>query len=98
MFCWVICSYATVCRCQRLELVCYAYLWRRDQTTLLQEMLGCGMEAVLVKVAGAGLIPTKHCGRTLQQMEHTLNCLVSVSHICVFCVLACLHIQWENKY
>ena len=43
--------------CQRLGLVSLAYLWQRDQTDLLQEMLRRGMKAVLVKVASLGLLP-----------------------------------------
>lgn len=33
-----------------------AYLWERNQTELLREMVEAGMESVLVKVAGAGCV------------------------------------------
>jgi diphthine-ammonia ligase len=48
--------------CQRLGLTPLSYLWQRDRGELLREMLGGGLEAVLVKTAGAGLVPDKHLG------------------------------------
>lgn len=36
--------------CSRLNLVSLAYLWRRDQTELLQEMIDCHVHAILIKV------------------------------------------------
>lgn len=36
--------------CSRLNLVSLAYLWRRDQTELLQEMIDCQVHAILIKV------------------------------------------------
>lgn len=48
--------------CQRLGLTPLAYLWQRDRGELLAEMLTGGLEAVLVKTAGAGLVPDKHLG------------------------------------
>jgi diphthine-ammonia ligase len=38
------------------------YLWQRSRKELLEEMIGRGVEAILVKVAGAGLVPEKHLG------------------------------------
>lgn len=38
--------------CSRLNLVSLAYLWRRDQTELLQEMIECQVHAILIKVSG----------------------------------------------
>ncbi|KDE05916.1 hypothetical protein MVLG_03729 [Microbotryum lychnidis-dioicae p1A1 Lamole] len=58
--------------CSRLGLVPIAYLWDRNQTDLLGEMVRAGMESVLVKVAGAGL-GVEHLGRSLKQMEPTLH-------------------------
>ena len=41
-------------RCSRLGLVCLAYLWRRDQRELLQEMIEAGVKAIVIKVASMG--------------------------------------------
>ncbi|WWC59734.1 uncharacterized protein I303_102296 [Kwoniella dejecticola CBS 10117] len=41
--------------CSRLNLVSLAYLWQSKQMPLLERMLSCGMEVVLMKVAGVGL-------------------------------------------
>jgi len=49
--------------CLRLNLVCLAYLWRRDQEELLHEMIENGLEAVLIKVACLGL-NSQHLGKT----------------------------------
>ena len=37
-------------RCTRLNLISLAYLWRRDQTELLQEMIDCQLDAIIIKV------------------------------------------------
>eukprot|EP00088_Acartia_fossae_P038541 TRINITY_DN3998_c0_g1_i2.p1 TRINITY_DN3998_c0_g1~~TRINITY_DN3998_c0_g1_i2.p1 ORF type:complete len:542 (-),score=83.49 TRINITY_DN3998_c0_g1_i2:214-1839(-) len=57
--------------CLRLNLTPLAYLWRRNQSELLNEMIRCGLESVLIKVACLGL-NSSHLGQTLQQMEPTL--------------------------
>ena len=49
--------------CLRLGLTPLAYLWLRDQSELLNEMVMSGMESVLVKVACLGL-DKKHLGKT----------------------------------
>lgn len=41
--------------CSRLGLVVLAYLWKRPQASLVNEMVEAGLQAVLIKVAGAGL-------------------------------------------
>ena len=61
--------------CSRLGLVSLAYLWRQDQAGLLQEMSDVGVEAILVKVAAAGLTQA-HLGRTIRDMQPTLLELV----------------------
>ena len=58
--------------CLRLGLQPMALLWQRDRGQLLNEMLNSGVEAVLVKVAGAGLDPHKHLGRSLRTLHPTL--------------------------
>ncbi|KAL8291440.1 hypothetical protein RQP46_002418 [Phenoliferia psychrophenolica] len=69
--------------CSRLKLTPIAYLWERNQTELLNEMVGAGMESVLVKVAGAGL-GVEHLGKSLKEMEPTLLRLNSKFqlHVC----------------
>jgi diphthine-ammonia ligase len=61
-----------------LGLKSLAYLWQRDQAELLAEMIDAGLEAILIKVAGAGLT-TKHLGMNLAQMQSTLHKLVRSS-------------------
>jgi len=51
----------------RVESVCLgltplAFLWQRDQTELLREMISAGMESVLIKVACLGL-DKRHLGK-----------------------------------
>lgn len=41
---------ARCCRCTRLNLTSLAYLWRRDQAELLQEMIDCQLDAIIIKV------------------------------------------------
>uniref|UniRef100_A0A0D3B9M1 Diphthine--ammonia ligase n=1 Tax=Brassica oleracea var. oleracea TaxID=109376 RepID=A0A0D3B9M1_BRAOL len=55
--------------CSRLGLVSLAFLWKQDQTSLLQEMIANGIKAILVKVAAIGLDPSKHLGKDLAFME-----------------------------
>ena len=51
------------------------YLWRRDQKELLEEMINTGLCAVVVKVAGLGLLQ-RHLGRTLEELRDYLHELV----------------------
>ncbi|XP_062221615.1 diphthine--ammonia ligase isoform X3 [Phragmites australis] len=46
--------------CSRLGLVSLAYLWKQDQTLLLEEMMRRGIVAITVKVAAMGLKPSSH--------------------------------------
>ncbi|XP_069359806.1 uncharacterized protein [Maniola hyperantus] len=55
--------------CQRLGLVSLAYLWRRNQKELLQEMIASGVEAIIIKVAALGLDPRIHLGMTLKEIQ-----------------------------
>ncbi|XP_039293188.1 diphthine--ammonia ligase [Nilaparvata lugens] len=55
--------------CSRLGLVALAYLWRRDQAELLQEMIDCSVEAVIIKVAALGLDPSKHLGKKISEIQ-----------------------------
>ncbi|KAK9333224.1 hypothetical protein V1520DRAFT_332976 [Lipomyces starkeyi] len=70
--------------CSRLGLTVLAYLWRRDQAALFDEMIQGGVHAIIIKVAGAGLTAEKHLGKSLQQVRHQLFKLNQIygSHIC----------------
>lgn len=59
--------------CIRLGLVSLAYLWQRDQAELLQEMIKCEIDAVIIKVAALGLEPSRHLGRSLRLLEPHLH-------------------------
>lgn len=59
-----------------------AYLWQREQHELLREMLFNGMDAILVKVASAGL-NTKHLGQSLADLHTYLDTLVSLRCTCM---------------
>lgn len=48
--------------CSRLNLKCFAYLWRRDQQELLSEMIASELEVIVIKVAALGLKPELHLG------------------------------------
>lgn len=63
-------------RCSRLGLTSLGYLWRREQTELLQEMIDSEMEAILVKVASIGLHPQRHLGKTIAELQPQLMMLV----------------------
>ena len=44
-----------------------------DRLKLLDEIIDCGkVNAIIVKVAGAGLDPTKHLGQSLQTLRPSL--------------------------
>ena len=58
--------------CQRLDLVSLAYLWRRDQADLLDEMIESKMESIIIKVASLGL-DQKHLGSSLAEMRNHLH-------------------------
>ncbi|XP_077228818.1 endoribonuclease isoform X2 [Tasmannia lanceolata] len=58
--------------CSRLGLVSLAYLWKHDQSLLLQEMITKGIVAITVKVAAMGLNPSKHLGREIAYLQPQL--------------------------
>ena len=45
-----------------------AYLWHREQTQLLQEMIEYPLHAIIVKVASYGL-KAAHLGRTITELQ-----------------------------
>ncbi|XP_057518322.1 diphthine--ammonia ligase isoform X2 [Amaranthus tricolor] len=68
--------------CSRLGLVSLAYLWKQEQSLLLEEMITSGIFALLVKVAALGLHPAKHLGKELSHMKthlHHLNGLYGIN-------------------
>ena len=60
--------------CVRLGLVSLAFLWRRDQAELLDEMVSNQVKSILIKVASLGL-DTKHLGQDLSQMRDHLHAM-----------------------
>lgn len=62
-------------RCARLGLVSLAYLWQRDQHRLLHDMIEAKMDAVLVKVAAAGL-NAQHIGQPIHALHDHLEAMV----------------------
>ncbi|BBH06749.1 endoribonuclease [Prunus dulcis] len=59
--------------CSRLGLVSLAYLWKQDQSLLLQEMITNGIVAITVKVAAMGLDPSKHLGKEMASLQPYLH-------------------------
>lgn len=59
--------------CSRLGLVSLAYLWKQDQSFLLEQMIKSGIIAITVKVAAIGLVPSKHLGKELTHLESHLH-------------------------
>ncbi|XWS64763.1 hypothetical protein CRYUN_Cryun05aG0031400 [Craigia yunnanensis] len=59
--------------CSRLGLVSLAYLWRQDQSLLLQEMIANEILAITVKVAAMGLDPAKHLGKEIAFLKPYLH-------------------------
>lgn len=51
----------------RLGLTALSYLWQRDQHELLDEMSNSEMDAILVKVASAGMIHYTHFCSIIEQ-------------------------------
>ncbi|XP_039022361.1 diphthine--ammonia ligase-like [Hibiscus syriacus] len=59
--------------CSRLGLVSLAYLWKQDQSLLLQEMITNSIMAITVKVAAMGLDPSKHLGKEIAFLKPYLH-------------------------
>ncbi|CAO1634118.1 unnamed protein product [Parajaminaea phylloscopi] len=73
----------TICSRPELALQPLAFLWQRDQGALVREMVAADVDAVLIKVAGAGL-DVQDLGKSLATMLPKLNRLSEQygSHIC----------------
>ncbi|XP_063804128.1 diphthine--ammonia ligase isoform X2 [Pseudophryne corroboree] len=70
--------------CQRLSLQPLAFLWRRRQEDLLDEIISSGVQAILIKVAAIGLDPEKHLGQSLEEIGPYLKQLSAQYgvHVC----------------
>jgi len=87
--------YKNICsRCDRLGLVPLAYLWKRDQDILLQEMIDSGMNAILIKVAALGLDPVKHLGMNICQVQPHLRLMVRI--MCEVC--SYMNLNWLSLF
>ncbi|EMR10770.1 hypothetical protein PNEG_00918 [Pneumocystis murina B123] len=59
--------------CKRLNLISLAYLWKRDQKDLLEEMISQNLHAIIIKVSALGL-DKSHLGKSLKEVkEHLLK-------------------------
>lgn len=66
----------TFCSCSRLGLVSLAYLWERDQSELLSEMISSRLRAIVIKCATLGL-DQSHLGKTLGELQAHLHKMAS---------------------
>ncbi|KAI6241276.1 Diphthine--ammonia ligase [Aphelenchoides fujianensis] len=57
--------------CRRLGLTPLCYLWQKDQLELYDDMIHAGIDAIIIKVAAAGLT-SKHLGMTLKEARDSL--------------------------
>ncbi|KAF7282425.1 hypothetical protein GWI33_002657 [Rhynchophorus ferrugineus] len=55
--------------CLRLNVTPLAYLWQRNQEDLLDDIIKCEVDAIVIKVAALGLEPKKHLGRSLSLLQ-----------------------------
>ena len=58
--------------CSRLKCISLAYLWRRDQSELLQEMVDAKINAIIIKTASLGLKPDVHLGKSISEIQSHL--------------------------
>ncbi|CCI44796.1 unnamed protein product [Albugo candida] len=58
--------------CHRLQLTSLTYLWQQDQQELLERMIQNRVHAIIIKVAAIGLDPTRHLGKSLQEIQPEL--------------------------
>ncbi|KAL0268731.1 UNVERIFIED_CONTAM: hypothetical protein PYX00_010554 [Menopon gallinae] len=61
--------------CSRLNLRCFAYLWKRDQDELLREMIASELEVIVIKVAALGLKPDVHLGANIADLVPSFRVL-----------------------
>ncbi len=59
--------------CSRLGLVSLGYLWRRDQTELLEEMRLANINAIIIKIASLGLTSRRHLGKNVTTLTSNLG-------------------------
>ncbi|CAF2859442.1 unnamed protein product [Rotaria sp. Silwood2] len=58
--------------CERLNIKPLVYLWQRNQSEILNDMVSSHLEAILIKVACRGLNPEEHLGKTLAEVRPSL--------------------------
>ncbi|VDP89348.1 unnamed protein product [Echinostoma caproni] len=56
----------------RLGIGTLAFLWRRSQVSLLNEMVCSGLDAIIVKVASSGLEIKRHLGHHISDLQSQL--------------------------
>uniref|UniRef100_A0AC35U9M4 Diphthine--ammonia ligase n=1 Tax=Rhabditophanes sp. KR3021 TaxID=114890 RepID=A0AC35U9M4_9BILA len=66
--------------CQRLGLKMLAYMWKKDQKKLLDDMIRDGVNAIIIKVAAAGLT-TKFLGQSIKEARDSLHEVEKKFHI-----------------
>lgn len=54
--------------CNRLGVEMLAYLWHRNQSELLREMVDRAVRAIVIKVAAMGLDPRRHLGLMIEDI------------------------------
>lgn len=59
--------------CTRLGLISLSYLWRRDQTELLEEMRLANINAIIIKIASLGLTSKRHLGKNVTTLTTNLG-------------------------
>ncbi|CAN1234009.1 Diphthine--ammonia ligase [Linum perenne] len=59
--------------CSRLGLVSLAYLWKQDQSLLLDEMVNHFFTSLVGSVAAMGLVPEKHLGKEISFLKPHLH-------------------------
>jgi diphthine-ammonia ligase len=70
--------------CRRLRLQHFAFLWRKDPWGILKDCKNIGLQAILVKTASIGLLPERHLGRNVNEIEDDLEELERLYgvHVC----------------
>ncbi|XP_039116768.1 diphthine--ammonia ligase-like [Dioscorea cayenensis subsp. rotundata] len=83
--------------CSRLGHVSLAYLWKQDQTLLFDEMIEKGIVALIIKVVTMGLVPAKHLGKELAELQSHLLQMKEAS-VCMLSVASVLFHSFHSKF
>jgi diphthine-ammonia ligase len=70
--------------CRRMGLKSLSYLWQKEPKALLKQCSDIGLKAIIIKTASMGLMPSRHLGKTLDEIEGDLVRLESECglHVC----------------